>query len=811
MNNPEPGDKQMCEDLKRKLEEADRRIADLLQKLEKAEAENKSDRESETRLAAFSESVEDLLYSFDVRKMRIDYISPNVERLGYSYEEVIGAPVDDFVHPHDRERVGELLQNTVERGKIVPAEFRLRRKDGTYVWVEERGSLVADRGTPVRIVGVMRDISDRKDAERALEESEVQFRMLTEMTSSAVFIHRGGKFVYANPACERISGYSRKEILQMNFWDVIHPDMKEEVKRRGQQRLIQELTNEPVSRYEIMVIDKSGNAKWIMYDAARVEYKGEPAIIATAVDITGMKQAEQKLRRNEEKYRLLIDNIPAIMLRIDAQGKIVFANRMFLEATGLTMDELRGTGPEVTESVFAEDEREKLIGCVQAALEQETGQECQVSAANPDGTESWFYHVVYPWYLPDGTLGGAEILGQDVTRLKQAEEKARKLQQQLARSAKMEALGRLAAGVAHDLSNILSPVVGYPDVMLSGITPDDPLHKPLTAIRNAGEKATSITGDLLTIARRGVLPKEPVNLNDIVEEYLESPSFEDLREVYPGISVHTELDPGLAHIEGASVHLLKTVMNLVTNAADAMPQGGVIEIRTENRECGRPCREDAAIPAGTYALLTVEDSGVGIREEDLGRIFEPFYSNKVREYTGTGLGLTVVRSTVEDHGGYIRVESSEKKGTVFEACFPVTDKQVSHPPEGSLEHYRGDGSVLVVDEVREQREIVQLMLARLGYTVVTAGSGEEAVAAVRENDPDLVLVEMILGSGIDSLETCRRICEASQRVKIILTGKYAETEIMDEVESLGIVRFLKKPYTMRNVGMTVKEEMEKGG
>jgi signal transduction histidine kinase/ActR/RegA family two-component response regulator len=474
----------------------------------------------------------------------------------------------------------------------------------------------------------------------------------------------------------------------------------------------------------------------------------------------------------------------------------------------MTLEELTGCGPEIAEKFFSEEESRKMLDALRTVLEKEEKKGIELKAVNREGREGCFFQLAYPWYSADGTLGGVEVLGQDITELKQAQEKAQKLQKKLARSEKMEALGRLAAGVAHDLSNVLSPVVGYPEVLLSGIDRDDPLYRPLVSIRDAGEKAAAMTNDLLTIARRGVVPKEIVNLNRIAEEYINSPEYRELELLYPGIEVTGEFDPGLKNTEGASVHLTKTIMNLVSNAADAMPKGGEIVIRTENRLLDTPYKGFHTIPPGEYTVLTVKDSGIGISSEEITKVFDPFYSKKVKERTGTGLGLTVVHGTMEDHNGYIDIASRENEGTVFDLYLPVTDRPIHSKAVASIEQYTGTGTVLVVDEIKEQREIAHLMLTRLGYTVIAAGSGEEAVDMARDQKPDLMLVEMIMESGIDGMETFKQIAEILPKVKAVLTGRYTEIEILTQAEEMGITRFLKKPYTMQTLGMTVKEEME---
>ena len=317
----------------------------------------------------------------------------------------------------------------------------------------------------------------------------------------------------------------------------------------------------------------------------------------------------------------------------------------------------------------------------------------------------------------------------------------------------MEAIGTLAGGVAHDLNNILSGIVSYPELLLMHLPEDSLLRKPISTIKKSGEKAASIVNDLLTLARRGVVVTEVVNLNDVVSEYLRSPEYEKLKSYHPAYRVETNFEKDLLNILGSPVHLSKTVMNLVSNAAEAMPEEGEIFISTENRYLDSPLKAYDNIKEGDYVVLTVSDTGEGISSQDLKRIFEPFYTKKVMGRSGTGLGMAVVWGTVKDHKGYIDIETTEGKGTTFTLYFPVTRKKPAEDESIlSIEEYKGKGeSVLVVDDVEEQRTIASDLLKELGYSVTTVSSGEEAVDYMKNHSPDLLILDMIMDPGIDGL------------------------------------------------------------
>ena len=265
------------------------------------------------------------------------------------------------------------------------------------------------------------------------------------------------------------------------------------------------------------------------------------------------------------------------------------------------------------------------------------------------------------------------------------------------------------------------------------------------------------------------------------------------------------------NILGSSVHLSKTVMNLITNAAEAMPEGGKLTVSTENRYIDRPIRGYDNVKEGDYVVFTISDTGTGIASDDLDKIFEPFYTKKKMGRSGTGLGMAVVWGTVKDHNGYIHVQSTEGRGTTFTLYFPVTRKKFSADDSSlSVEAYSGNGeSILVIDDVEEQRQIASGMLKELGYSVVSVSSGEEAVEYLRINKIDLLVLDMIMDPGMDGLDTYKKILELHPEQKAIIASGFSETGRVKEVQNLGAGAYIRKPLLLEKIGIAVKEELEK--
>jgi len=262
-----------------------------------------------------------------------------------------------------------------------------------------------------------------------------------------------------------------------------------------------------------------------------------------------------------------------------------------------------------------------------------------------------------------------------------AEEERIKLQDQLHRAQKMESLGLMAGGIAHDLNNILSGIVSYPELLLMDLPEDSTLRKPIKTIKESGMRAADVVADLLTIARGVAIGKEVLNLNGSVNEYLSSAEHQNLEKARSFVDFKTELDPDLLNLSGSPSHIKKTLMNLATNASEAIEGGGTVAISTMNRYLDEPLKGYEDVRTGEYVVLNVSDEGTGISPEDFEKIFEPFYTKKVMGRSGTGLGLAVVWNTVQDHNGYINVESSDT-GTAFDLYFPVVREKGS--PSGRL-------------------------------------------------------------------------------------------------------------------------------
>ena len=406
-------------------------------------------------------------------------------------------------------------------------------------------------------------------------------------------------------------------------------------------------------------------------------------------------------------------------------------------------------------------------------------------------------------------IGGAIANAQLFLELKQVEETRRTLAERLNRAEKMESLGTLAGGVAHDLNNVLGVLSGYSEILVEQLSEGSHLKPYAASILKSSEKGAAIIQDLLTLARRGVVVGSVIDLNRIVSDFLTTPEFDKLKTYHPQTTIRTELESELLNVKGSPVHLEKTVMNLVSNAAEAIHGSGEVHIRTENRYVDHAIIGYDQVEAGDYVVLTVSDTGGGISAADLGKIFEPFYTKKAMGRSGTGLGLAIVWGTVKDHKGYIDVQSIEGEGTTFTLYFPVTREDIAEVVHKvPIEQYMGQGeSILVVDDVQEQRQVATTILTQLGYQVNSVSSGREALAYLQSNKVDIMVLDMIMDPGIDGLDTYKLILDINPHQKVIIVSGFSETDRVREAQLLGAGAYVKKPYLKEKIGVAIRDEL----
>jgi len=519
---------------------------------------------------------------------------------------------------------------------------------------------------------------------------------------------------------------------------------------------------------------------------------------------------ETSLRESEARFREVVTNISEVIWLFDVgKQNVVYVSPAYEKIWGRSIEKLYSRYAEWSESIHPED-REQAQRTFEQDLARGKASVREYRIVRPSGTVRWIADRSFPIVNAAGKIIRITGIAEDVTERKAAEESLRASQEKTARSRKMESLGLLAGGVAHDLNNILSGIVSYPELILLDLPENSPLKKPIETIYASGQRAAAIVQDLLTIARGVAITREPLNLNDLVREYLNSPEYENLHQFHTTVSVDTALDHELLNISGSRVHLKKVLMNLVSNAVEAIQGHGNVRVSTRNRYLDQPLQGYDDIKIGEYAVLSISDDGSGIAPDDLSRIFEPFYTRKVMGRSGTGLGLAVVWNVLQDHEGYINVTCDDNH-TLFDLYFPITRKSIADAAAPKpLEALQGKGeTVLVVDDMATQGEIACRMLTKLGYQADAVSSGETAIAHVQEHPVDLVLLDMIMAPGLSGRETYAQILKINPQQKAIIVSGFAETADVTETQRMGAGQYLRKPLTLERLGIAVKDELSK--
>ncbi|MGD9009114.1 MAG: ATP-binding protein, partial [Desulfobacteraceae bacterium] len=525
------------------------------------------------------------------------------------------------------------------------------------------------------------------------------------------------------------------------------------------------------------------------------------------------QRSEDALRRSEAQYRLLTENIKDVIFTLDMDLNYTYVSPAVENQQGWLPHELVGTNIAKTlpphSAELAANTFERELAVSEARSEYHRFMILEIEVLCKDGTMLWC-EVTVAFLLgsdarPKGILG----VTRDISQRRRERREREALQEQLVRSKKMEALGLMAGGVAHDLNNVLSGIVSYPDLLMIDMDETHPMYSPIRTIRESGQKAAAIVQDLLTLARRGVVTTEILNINTLIREYLSSPEHKKIVSFHPAIEIRTDLEDHLPNLSGSLVHLKKTLMNLISNAAEAQPHGGTITIQTCSRYLDRPVKGYDRVDEGEYIVVTISDQGQGIAPADLPHIFEPFYTKKVMGRSGTGLGLAVVWGTVQDHNGYIDVQSDAGKGTCFSLYLPMT--KIAAPAKDTplpIGTYNGHGeTILVVDDVGLQREIAVDLLIRLNYKASAVSSGEDAIAYVQNHKVDLLILDMIMEPGLDGLDTYRQILDHRPDQRAIIASGFAETSRVREAQRLGAAAFIRKPYSIEKIGLAVQQAL----
>lgn len=632
--------------------------------------------------------------------------------------------------------------------------------------------------------------------EMALMQTEAKYRNTMDSTLIGVYIIQDLIFQYVNPTMAAMFGYTVEEMEgKISPLDLVVPEQREQVK----ENLIRRTTGELKQPYDIRCVRRNGEIFDTMALGAATIHEGKPASVGTMIDITERKAAEEQLRRSENRATALLEAIPDLVFRLNGRGEYIDYKA--------APSELYVQPPE---NIIGHNSSELLPLNVAVLVDKNLK-----NTLYSGRMHTFEYQLAIP---EKGLLdfearmvksGEDEVTSivRNITELKKILAEKAALEKELNQAKRMESIGLMAGGVAHDLNNILAGIIGYPELILEKLSPEDNLLRPqIEAIRESGKRAAAVVDDLLTVARGAASTRENHELDTLVMEYLGSLECTKIKSLHPQVVIRHQLDTSGVTISCSQVHIKKCLMNLVTNGVEAIEGSGTVTVSTRLHTQNGSVIAESDMERGEYTVLEVHDDGPGIAKEDLEHIFEPFYSKKAMARSGTGLGLTVVWNTVQDHRGRILVESNDR-GTLFKIYLPVCleNKKTLHVVDTNFP-FNGNGEhILIVDDEPVLRDIASKMLEAIGYNVYSVPSGEAAVEFVKDTSIDLLLIDMLMEPGINGYQTYKEIISHHPGQKAVIASGFSENTDVKAALQLGATGFIKKPYSMEQLGRVIKE------
>jgi two-component system, cell cycle sensor histidine kinase and response regulator CckA len=719
---------------------------------------------------------------------------------GYSIEELLAlspGEMGDMNHPDDRAFVWKRHQDRLAGKDVAPDyECRAFRKDGTLLWLEVHSSLAEYNGKLATQLLYL-DITERKQAENALRESEERFRLIAETIDEIFWIFdlEKGNATYISPAHERIWGTRRDgflDALEVPF-DQIHPDDRERV--ASITALMK--TGQPLD-YEHRIIRPDGSIRrlWNRCFPIADEDGQVKRYVGVAQDVTARWNAEEALKESREYLNQIINRVGDPIFVKDDQHQFVLVNDAMCHLTGRGREDLLGMeADELLPTALAASMRKQEQEILDA------GKECLIEENFPDIYGNTRAMMSKKTRLIDKS-GKRHIIGvlRDITEYK-------RLQIQFMQSQKMEAIGLLAGGVAHDFNNLLTVINGYSELLMRKLAPNDARRRDLEQIMNAGQQAASLTAQLLAFSRKQILQPKVLSLNDSLDE-----TGKMLRRLIgEDIDLVAITQPSLGLINADPGQIQQILLNVAVNARDAMPQGGKLTIETANVEFDDAyVHRHPIVKKGSYVMLSISDNGIGMDEATQSRIFEPFFTTKAQG-EGTGLGLSTVYGIVKQSNGLIWVYSEVGKGTSFKIYFPREQGMVpgTDTEQKPKREYRGSETILVAEDDASVRELSCLILRDRGYTVLSASNGKEALAVAREYSSQIHLVVTdVVMPGMSGRDFVLQLEAARPGIKALYVSGYADNAIVHHGMLDANLAFLQKPFAAESLARKVREVIE---
>ena len=794
-------------------------------------------RESEEKYRTLIENIQDGV--FLIQDGELKFVNEAFARIpGYTVEEMLGMNFGGLVAPEDMDMVADRYTRMMA-GEDAPMEYEfhgIRKGEDTRTTVRMTVGPTEYQGKPA-VIGTVKDVTERKAIEDALFESEEKYRVMFETAKDAIFLSdETGKFVDVNQAACESLGYSKEELLKLT-------DREIDAESTGYKAFQKVRNGVEKAIFRVNQQKKDGALLPVEISGGLLNIGAKRIFLAIARDITERKKAEEKLKESEEKYRELVESANSIILRLSADGRILFFNKFAQRFFGYTEDEILGrnaVGTIVPETdTMGRDLRAMIMDIGQNPERYTTHENENVRRNGERVWVSWTNRVVRD---SEGRVTEMLCIGNDITERKQLEERMCRVNDELEErveertvelkraneqlnatiaqgyhAQKMESLGILAGGIAHDFNNFLTITLGNISIAKTVADPNGKLFGMLSDAEKASLRAKDLTLQLLAFSRSGEPIKRTIRIAKLIED---STIFAQRGS---NVQCEFEIPDHLMSVDADEGQISQVASNIIINACQAMPDGGTIRVKCENMKIeavgavAGEAGESIPLAGGDYVRILIKDEGTGIPEEQINRIFDPFFTTKEE---GTGLGLATAHSIIEKHGGYLTVESTVGLGSTFYVYLPAAKEGVlaEAAPETSAGDGHGaddtgvsaSGRILVLDDEEDIRELLGMILVRFGYVVEFSVDGAETIAMYRgamgsDHAFDVVIVDLTIPGGIGGGDVIRELTQIDPTVKAIVSSGYANDPMMSDYRKYGFSGVISKPYEVRDLIKTVRE------
>jgi PAS domain S-box-containing protein len=733
----------------------------------------------------------------------VTYFSPAVERIsGYGPAEIVGRASFDIVVPEERERIGGVLSELLDRpGATRTVEFRIEHRDGSRRWVQSTATNLLEDPDIRAVVANFRDVTDRHRAVDELRESEERYRRIVEGTSEGVaLMDSEGRITFANGRLADMLRYPREELLGRLASEFGPPESRREL----EEKLARGMRGES-GAHERPFLRRDGSSVWLELDVSPLFDANGNAEGALGLfrDVSSRRRAEEMRNR----LAAIVESSDDAIIGLDLDGTVTSWNRGAERLYQREAEAMIGQPVAVLTPPDLRGEQGELLARIrdgERVLHRETRR------LRADGSTVEVALTIWPIHDSSGRIAGISKIARNLTERRKAEAAVRRTEEQLRQAQKMEAVGSLAGGVAHDFNNLLSVILSYATMLSDSLTPGDPMRTDLEEIVKAGSRATDLTRQLLAFSRQQLLQPRVVDLNTIVANMQGM-----LRRV---LGEHIELTMLMAQSLGKIFadpgQIEQVVMNLIVNARDAMPMGGKLTIETANAELDAEyAASHHGVTPGHYVMLAVTDGGIGMEPAVKARIFEPFFTTK-GVGKGTGLGLSTVLGIVQQTGGHVWVYSEPGSGTTFRVYLPRTDRTAEQAPmpARTAEAIRGAETVLLVEDEEQVRRTMQLILRRHGYNVLEAENGGDALLLCEQYPATIhLLLTDVVMPRMNGRHLAERLATVRPHMKVLYVSGYTENAIVRHGILDAGIQYLSKPITPDALLRRVREVLDGSG